>query len=164
MRISAICAMSENHVIGKNNQLPWHLPADLMHFKKITLGNPIVMGRKTYESIGQPLPGRCNVVITSNMDYHAPGCVVVHSIKEALTTTKDNDEIFIIGGASLYQEMLPLTQRLYITLIHQQIEGDTFFPEFNKAEWQEIECVDHDVDAKNNYPYSFIILDRIRSS
>src|SRR6185503_6189733 len=107
---NAIFAMSENRVIGKNNQLPWHLPADLKHFKKVTLGKPILMGRKTYESIGRPLPGRCNVVITRDANYQAPGCVVVNSIEKALTATKENNEIFIIGGALLYQEALPFTQ------------------------------------------------------
>jgi dihydrofolate reductase len=163
MRISAICAMSENRVIGKNNQLPWHLPADLNHFKKITSGNPILMGRKTYESIGRPLPNRDNIIITSHADYHAPGCIIVHSIKEALTMTKKNNEIFVIGGASLYQEMLPFTQRLYLTLIHQHIEGDVFFPELNKEEWQEVECINHAADEKNNYSFSFIILDRVNA-
>ena len=160
MRISAICAMSENHVIGKNNQLPWHLPADLAHFKKITWGKPILMGRKTYESIGRPLPGRCNVIITSNNDYQAAGCIIVHSIEQALEATKENDEIFIIGGALLYQKTLPLIQRLYVTLIHQHIEGDTFFPELKQEEWQEVERMDHDADS-NSFSYSFIVLDRI---
>ncbi len=161
MRISAICAMSENHVIGKNNRLPWHLPADLAHFKKITWGKPILMGRKTYESIGRPLPGRCNVVITSNKDYQAAGCVIVHSVEQALEATKDSDEIFIIGGALLYQRTLPLIQRLYVTLIHQHIEGDTFFPELKREEWQEVGRTDHDADSNGAFSYSFIVLDRI---
>lgn len=162
MRISAICAMSENHVIGKNNQLPWHLPADLAHFKKITMGNPILMGRKTYESIGKPLPGRCNIIMTHHVDYQAPGCIVVSSLEKALAAAaKESDELFIIGGATLFQELLPITQKLYITLIHQQIEGDTFFPAFDKKEWKEIERTDHLADEKNKYAYSFIIFDRV---
>jgi dihydrofolate reductase len=164
MRISAICAMSENRAIGKDNKLPWHLPADLKHFKNITMGKPVLMGRKTYESIGRPLPGRCNIVMTHHADYQAPGCVVVQSIEEALAASKDHDELFIIGGATLYQEMLPQTQRIYMTLIHQQIDGDTFFPALNSHEWQQVECIDHPEDAANPYRYSFIIFDRIESS
>lgn len=160
MRISAIFAMSENRVIGKNNQLPWHLPADLKHFKQITMGNPILMGRKTYESIGKPLPGRCNIVITRDTNYQAPGCVVVNSVESALAAVKDNDEIFIIGGALLYQETLPLTQRLYMTLIHHSFDGDTFFPALNENEWQEVERTDHPADENNKYSYSFVTLDR----
>lgn len=160
MLIATIFAMSENRVIGKNNQLPWHLPADLKHFKKVTLGKPILMGRKTYESIGRPLPERCNVVITKDSDYQAPGCVVVNSIEKALAVTKESDEIFVIGGALLYQEMLPLTQRLYMTIIHQQFEGDAFFPELNKNEWHEVERLNHSEDAENKHSYSFLILDR----
>jgi len=160
MLISAIFAMSENRVIGKNNQLPWHLPADLKHFKKITLGKPILMGRKTYESIGRPLPGRCNVIITKDIDYQAPGCVVVNSIEQALATTKESDEIFVMGGALLYQAMLPLIQRLYMTIIHQPFDGDTFFPLLNQDDWQEIERVDYTKDSENPHPYSFFILDR----
>ncbi len=161
MLISAIFAMSENRVIGKNNQLPWHLPADLTHFKTITMGKPILMGRKTYESIGKPLPGRCNIVITREKGYHALGCIVVHSIEKALEAAHESNEIFIIGGALLYQAMLPLTQRLYMTLIHQPFEGDTFFPELNKKEWLEIERIDHPKEAENGYSYSFVMLERI---
>ncbi len=162
MRISAIIAMSTNRVIGKNNQLPWHLPADLKHFKKITLGKPILMGRKTYESIGRPLPGRCNIVISRDLQFQAPGCIVAHSIESALTTASEqkSEEIFIIGGALLFQETLPLTQRLYLTVIHQDIPGDTYFPELNLAEWQEVERLDHAPDKENNYSYSFKVLDR----
>lgn len=164
MRISAICAMSENRVIGKNNQLPWHLPADLARFKKITWGHPILMGRKTHESIGRPLPGRSNVIITRNKEYKASGCIIVHSIQQAFEATKESDEIFIIGGALLYQETLPFIQRLYITQIHQQIEGDAFFPELKKEEWQEVERVDYDADINEPYSYSFIVLDRALST
>lgn len=160
MLISAIFAMSENRIIGKNNQLPWHLPADLKHFKKVTFGKPILMGRKTYESIGKPLPGRCNVVITKESNYQAPGCVVVNSIEQALTATKESAEIFVMGGALLYHAMLPLVQRLYMTIIHQSFEGDTFFPAFNQDDWKEIERIDNAKDSENPYSYSFFILDR----
>jgi dihydrofolate reductase len=162
MRISAIIAMSTNRVIGKNNQLPWHLPADLKHFKKITLGKPILMGRKTYESIGRPLPGRCNIVISRDKKFQAPGCILAHSIESALTIASEqrSEEIFIIGGALLFQETLPITQRLYLTVIHHEIQGDTYFPELNLAEWQEVKCLDHTPDKENNYSYSFKVLDR----
>jgi dihydrofolate reductase len=160
MLISAIVAMSENRVIGKNNQLPWHLPADLKHFKKITLGKPILMGRKTYESLGRPLPGRCNIIITRDSHYQAPGCIVVHSLEKAFEAAKESKEIFIIGGALLFQETLPLIQRLYMTLIHHAFEGDTFFPELNKNEWQEIERIDCAEDTENKYSYSFFILEK----
>jgi dihydrofolate reductase len=160
MRISAICAMSENRVIGCNNKLPWHLPADLRHFKKLTLGKPILLGRKTYESIGRPLPDRCNVVITRDMDFKAPGCVVVNSIEHALDAVAYSEEVFIVGGSLLYQQTLSLTQRLYVTIIHQDFEGDTFFPDTDPQEWKEIEHVNYSADAENPYPYSFIVLDR----
>lgn len=160
MLISAICAMSENRVIGNHNQLPWHLPADLRHFKKITLGKPILLGRKTYESIGRPLPDRCNVVITRDTHFQAPGCVVVNSIEHALDAVGYSEEVFIIGGALLYHQTLSLTQRLYMTLIHHHFDGDTFFPDINTHEWSEVERVDCQVDAENLYPYSFIVMDR----
>ncbi len=161
MRISAIVAMSENRVIGKNNQLPWYLPADLKHFKKVTMGKPILMGRKTYESIGRPLPGRSNIVITRDTHYVAPGCVIVHSIEQALEVARGSDEVFLIGGALLFQEMLPMTHRLYMTLIHQSIEGDVFFPEINAKEWEEKEHTHCEQDTENKYSYSFLIFDRV---
>jgi dihydrofolate reductase len=160
MRISAICAMSENRVIGNQNKLPWHLPADLQHFKKVTLGKPILLGRKTYESIGRPLPDRCNVVITRDMQFQAPGCLVVNSIEHALKAVAYSDEVFIIGGALLYHQTLAMTQRLYLTLIHQDFEGDTFFPDISLQEWAETERIHHEADDKNPYAYSFIVLDK----
>ena len=160
MFISAICAMSENRVIGNNNQLPWHLPADLRHFKKITTGKPILLGRNTYESIGHALPNRCNVVITRDTTFTAPGCVVANSIETALEAVAYSDELFVIGGEILYHQMLSKIQRIYLTIIHHIFEGDAFFPELNPTEWLEVERIDHSVDAENIYPYSFIILDR----
>jgi dihydrofolate reductase len=160
MLISAIVAMSENRVIGKNNQLPWHLPADLQHFKKITMDKPILMGRKTFQSIGRVLPGRCNVIITRDENLQAPGAVVANSIETALSSVGYSSEIFFIGGAALFQQILPKVQRLYITIIHHQFEGDVFFPELNPLEWVEIEKKFHKADAENIYSYSFIVLDR----
>lgn len=161
MLISAIVAMAENRVIGAQNKLPWHLPADLSHFKAVTMGKPILMGRRTYDSIGRALPGRCNVIITRNPDFQAPGCVVANSIECALESVAYSDEVFIIGGALLYEHMLSRIQRLYITQIHQQFDGDAFFPELAPAEWKRISCEEHLADAKNPYPYSFTVLERI---
>lgn len=160
MRISAIVAISENRAIGLNNQLPWHLPADLKHFKKITLGHPILMGRKTYESIGKPLPGRCNVVITRDVDFVAPGCVVANSVDTALSSAGYSNEVFVIGGAALFQQMLPMTKRIYLTVIHHFFEGDVFFPKLNMDEWVERKREDFQADEINKYDYSFIMLEK----
>lgn len=160
MRIAAIFAMSENRVIGKDNQLPWHLPADLQHFKALTMGKPILLGRKTYESIGRPLPGRCNLVMSRDVQFQAPGCVVVNSLETALLAAGYSDEIMVIGGAVLYQHLLPRTQRLYMTIIHHEFEGDAYFPVLDMSEWEEVSHVDHDADEENKYSYSFITLDR----
>lgn len=160
MRISAIVAIAENRAIGLNNQLPWHMPADLKHFKKITLGSPILMGRKTYESIGRPLPGRCNVVITRDADFVAPGCVVVNSIETALSSVGYSNEVFVIGGSALFQQMLPMIERLFLTVIHHAFHGDVFFPEINFNEWHEVSREDHEADEENKYSYSFIVLEK----
>lgn len=160
MRISAIFAMSQNRVIGHHNQLPWHLPADLRHFKKMTLGKPILMGRKTYQSIGRALPGRCNIVVSQALNFQAPGCWVVNSIEAALSRVADQDEVLVMGGAALYTAMLPQTERLYMTLIHHEFTGDAFFPMFNTSEWRETERQDFSADHENPYSYSFITLDR----
>lgn len=161
MRISAIAAMSENRVIGNDNQLPWHLPADLKYFKKITQGSPILMGRKTYESIGRPLPNRKNIVITRDTGFEAPGCTVVNSIDTAFAMLSEQEEVFVIGGAMLYQQILPRIQRLYLTIIHHNFSGDAYFPEINLSEWKEVSCEDHAADQENQYAYSFFVYDRI---
>jgi dihydrofolate reductase len=160
MLIAAIAAMSVNRVIGKNNQLPWHLPADLQHFKKITFGKPVLMGRKTFESIGRPLPGRQNIVITRNSEWTAPGCHVVNSVEAALLAAGECDEVFVIGGAMLYQQMLPQIQRLYLTVVEEDFEGDAFFPELNWDEWREVECERHVKDEKNQFAYRFLRLEK----
>lgn len=160
MIISAIVAMSENRVIGVNNQLPWHLPADLRYFKKITLGKPMIMGRKTFESIGKILPGRLNIIITRDQNYSVEGARVVHSLEDALKLA-DQNEMVIIGGAQLFNEALSKIQRLYLTLIHAQIEGDAFFPIINMNHWKEVSREDHFKDEKNGYDYSFIVLEKI---
>lgn len=163
-RLAAIAAMDENRVIGANNQLPWHLPADLQHFKALTTGHPILMGRKTYESIGRPLPNRLNIIMTRDTNYQAAGCEVVHSITAALVVAKEQQakEIFIIGGAEIYQQLMPHTQRIYLTIVHHAFTGDTFFPAIDMSIWQEIQRERHEADTNNLYAYTFITLDKIR--
>ena len=160
-RIAIVVAMDTHGVIGRDNGLPWHLPADLQHFKKTTMGKPILMGRKTHESIGRPLPGRTNIVITRDAGYRAEGCVVVNSIDAALEAAGEQDEIMVIGGAEFYRQVLPRTDTIYLTRIHETFTGDTFFPELYEADWREVECSDHSADAKNPHDYSFIRLDRM---
>ncbi|MEH7109445.1 dihydrofolate reductase [Bacillus sp. JJ1764] len=159
--ISYIVAMDENRVIGKENQLPWHLPEDLKFFKRVTMGHPIAMGRKTHESIGRILPGRENMVITRQAELECEGCTVFHSIEEFLTASKGReDEIFVIGGAEIFKELFPYADRLYITKIHEKFDGDTFFPEFNWEEWKLISSEKGKTDEKNPYKYEFSIYDR----
>jgi dihydrofolate reductase len=136
-RICLIAALAANRVIGRNNALPWHLPADLKRFKALTMGHPVVMGRKTHESIGKALPGRRNLVITRNRGYSAPGCEIVHSLDEVIAACRGAEEIFIIGGAELYRESLPRAHRLEFTEILAEFEGDATFPDFSPAQWRE---------------------------
>lgn len=158
--ISLIWAMSENRVIGRDNQLPWQLPADLKHFKALTLGKPIVMGRKTWESLPGLLPERPHIVVTRDADYRADGCLVVHSVDEAIARLKGVEEVMVVGGAAIYAAVLPRATRLYLTLVHAEVEGDTYFPELDLSQWCEIEREPHMADEKNSYPYSFIKLER----
>jgi dihydrofolate reductase len=158
--IAIIAAMAENRVIGRNNALPWHLPEDLKRFKRLTLGHAVIMGRRNYESIGRPLPGRRNIVVTRRPDYEAPGCVVVHSPAEALAAAEDDEEIFVIGGAELYAQFLPSAHRLYLTLVHAEVDGDTLFPAFDWSDWQETARETHPPDARHPYAYSFLVLER----
>jgi len=161
MTISIIVAIANNWVIGCKNALPWHLPSDMRHFHQLTMGKPVIMGQKTFESIGKPLPGRTNIIITFDKSYTAPGCIVAHSIEESLATAKNSDEVMIIGGASIYKQFLPLANRLYLTLIEADIEGaDAFFPEFDYSDWNEIERVKNESDKENQYPYTFLTLER----
>jgi len=160
MIISLVVAMDRNRLIGRNQQLPWHLPADLRHFKEITMGKPILMGRKTWESIGRPLPGRTNVVVTATADFQAPGCIVTHSVEDALAAVGEDSEVMVIGGAHLYRQLLPRADRIYLTLVDYAFAGDTWFPELDEREWKEIHRQDHDSDQKNRYRYSFVQLQR----
>ncbi|HDO1383050.1 TPA: type 3 dihydrofolate reductase [Aeromonas veronii] len=157
MKISMIAAMAHDRVIGKDNQMPWHLPADLAHFKRVTLGKPVLMGRKTFESIGRPLPGRRNLVISRNPGYQAEGIEVVRSVEAALALLAGSsvEELMVIGGGHLYAEMLPSADCLYLTQIDLAVEGDTRFPAFDDGQWQRIECESHPADEKNPHPYSF---------
>lgn len=159
MSISIIVAMTQNRVIGLNNTLPWHISADLKRFKQITMGHPIVMGRKTYDSIGRPLPGRTNIIITKNKELKINGCNVVNTIKEAILIFPC-DEIFIIGGSSIYEEVLPIANKIYMTLIKDEFVGDTWFPEWKKEEWVEADRIDIDDDRESNVRYSFLTLER----
>lgn len=161
MRVSFIVAMAENRVIGRDNQLPWQLSADLKHFKALTMGKPVIMGRKTWESIGRPLPGRTNIVVTRDPRYTADGCVVVHSIDAALQACSGSEEVMVIGGAEFYRQVLPEASTLYLTLVHDEFEGDAFFPELDRREWREIEREDFESDDKNPHAYSFIRLERV---
>jgi dihydrofolate reductase len=159
--ISFIVAMDENRVIGKDNQLPWRLPEDLKFFKRVTMGHPIAMGRKTHESIGRVLPGRENIVITRQADYLSEGCTVFHSVEDFVKDSKNqSDEIFVIGGAEIFKETFAYTDRLYITLIHEEFAGDTYFPEFDLNKWKLMSSEKGIKDDKNPYDYEFLIYER----
>ncbi|MBX9996073.1 dihydrofolate reductase [Priestia aryabhattai] len=161
MVISFIFAMDKNRLIGKGNSLPWHLPADLKFFKQVTTGHPVVMGRKTHESIGKPLPGRENIILTRNISYDAKGCTVLNSISAIEEMgKKEKKEIFIIGGAEIYKLAFPIADRLYITTIDEEFEGDTYFPEFNESEWRLVSREKGLKDEKNPYDYYFTIYER----
>jgi len=161
MKISLIVAMASNRVIGLNNQMPWHLSADLKRFKKITLGSPIVMGRKTFESIGRPLPGRTNIIISRNPIYKQQGCLVVNDVETGLRMgCQIANEIFVIGGSELYEALLPVADTLYITLINKQFPGDTLFPKIDANHWTETEREDISNDPDVSFSYSFLKLVR----
>lgn len=164
MHLSAITAMGQNNVIGKNNALPWRLPADMRFFKKTTMGHPVIMGRKTYESFKKALPGRTNIVITRQKDYTLPDAEVVHDLPAAIARAKelDEEEAFVLGGAQIYEQCLSLLDRLYLTRIYEDFEGDTFFPHFNLSEWELIGIEPHEPDEKNAYFYAFQLWERKR--
>ncbi len=155
MKISVIAAMSENRVIGRDGALPWHLPTDLARFKSITTGHTVIMGRKTFESVGQPLPNRRTIVITRNNDYQCAGVFIAHSLDEALDHAAREDEIFILGGEAVYQMALSRADCLYLTIIHATIEGDTYFPTFDFDDWKLVEDERHEADDRHAYAFSF---------
>lgn len=160
-KISMIAAMADNRVIGIRNELPWRLPADMKWFRQHTLGKPIIMGRKTYDSFGgKSLPQRHNIVVTHDKDYQAEDASIVHSIEQAIELAGDVAEIMVIGGASFYAQMLDKADRLYLTYVHTRVEGDAWFPEFDINLWQEQERHEHQPDEKNPHSYSFVILDK----
>ncbi len=168
MTISLIAALTENRVIGKNNDLPWHLPDDMKYFMQTTKGHPVIMGRKNYDSIPEkfrPLPSRTNIVVTRQRDFVADGCIVVHSLEEALdeATNIVTDEIFIIGGAEIYRQGMPKADKLYLTEILATLDGDTYFPEFDTRSWKEVSRLHHPKDDRHRYAFDFVVYEKINS-
>jgi len=160
MIISLIAAMDKNRVIGNKGKLPWNLPADMKFFRDKTRGKPVIMGRKTYESIGKPLPDRKNIIITHDNEYKAD-CTIVHSADEAVIAADNVEEVMVIGGSQIYKEFFPKANRIYLTKIDAEFEGDTYFPEFKIEEWKEVSYEDHERDAENPFDYAFVVLERI---
>ncbi|GAB3954231.1 type 3 dihydrofolate reductase [Spirosoma harenae] len=158
MKISLIAAVAENGVIGRDNDMPWHLPDDFGFFKRKTSHHPIIMGRKSLEALGKPLPNRTNIVITRNPDFQADGVTVVNTLDEAITKAKsiNQDEIFVIGGGEIYKMAMPVATTLYLTEIHQAYEGDAYFPAFNKSEWQEVSRRPHSADERHAVAFDFV--------
>lgn len=156
MRISIIAAMAQNRVIGRKGTMPWDLPEDRRRFREITWGHPVIMGRKTFESIGRPLPGRKNIVLTRQPEFRAEGCLVLHDMQSALDACAGSDELFIIGGGELYREALPLAERIYLTVVHGEVEGDVLFPELPAGEFREVERR----EVRDALPCDFVIYER----
>jgi dihydrofolate reductase len=162
--VSFVVAMARNHVIGRDNALPWRLPEDLQHFKAVTWGKPILMGRKTYESIGKALPGRTNLVLTRDRDWKAPGVAVVHSLDEALEHVAPAPELACIGGAEVFRLLMPLASRIHLTRIDADIPGDTVFPPIDPSEWVELDSRQFGPDERNAFPVTFVTLERVRAA
>ncbi len=160
MILSSIVAVAKKNVIGGDNKLLWHLPADLKHFKNVTMDHTIIMGRKTYESIGKPLPGRKNIVVTRSEEFIAEGCTVITNLQKAIQLCEQEDEVFIIGGAEIFRQSLPAVDKIYITRIDHVFEGDVFFPELNFSEWKLVKYLKFHADEKNKYDYSFAEYER----
>ena len=160
MERSLVVAVSRNGVIGRDNKLPWKLPDDLAYFKRVTMGKPVVMGRKTWESIGRPLPGRLNVVVTHDPRYQAPGAVVVNSLEAAWKAAGDAGEVAVIGGSRIFEETLPIADRIHLTEVDAEVEGDVYFPEFDRRAWSEREVERHPADDRHQYPYRIVVLER----
>lgn len=159
---SLVVAMARNRVIGRDNALPWRLPEELAHFKRVTMGHPIVMGRRTWESIGRPLPGRQNIVVTRTPGYAAPGCTVVESLEAAWQAAGNAGEVCVIGGTTLFEETLPMADRIHLTEVEAEVAGDTWFPQFDRSQWSEREVARHPADARHAYPFRILQLDRRR--
>ena len=160
MTITIIAAVSENGVIGNNNQLIWHLPADLHHFKTVTSGHHVIMGRKTYDSVGRPLPNRTNIIVSRQRDLEIEGCLVANSLEEAIAMVKDDDQPFICGGAEIYREALDIANLMLLSRVHGSFEGDTLFPEFDKEDWIEQNRLKVESDSANKYSFSVITYKR----
>ncbi len=161
MSVSIIAAVSDNDVIGRDNDLPWRQSADLKRLKALTMGHHMLMGRRTYDSIGRPLPGRTIIVITRDSNFSTDGVLVAHSVDDALDAASLDSEIFIAGGAQIFEQSLHRADRMYITRVHAEVEGDTFFPEFDDVtEWNLVDAEHHEADEKNQYPYSFLTYER----
>ena len=155
MIVSIIVAIAENNAIGKGNQLLWRMPADLKHFKNATTGHTVIMGRKTFDSVGKPLPNRRNIIITRNTDLNIDGAEVVSSLEKAISLCDQNEEVFIVGGAEVYKMAMPITDKIYLTVIHSVFDADTFFPEIDQEIWKETEVADNKADEKNPFDYTF---------
>ncbi|HBS42349.1 MAG TPA: type 3 dihydrofolate reductase [Oceanospirillales bacterium] len=166
MKLALIVAVAQNRVIGRDNKLPWYLPNDLKYFKQTTLGKPVIMGRKTYESIGKPLPGRTNIVITRQAGYQPEGVKVVGTVEDAIKVAESvclidgQDEAMVMGGAEIYGLTLPHCERLYLTEVHADVEGDAWFPEYEKSEWKEVTREDFKAEGPNPFDYSFVVYER----
>ncbi|NOQ90403.1 MAG: type 3 dihydrofolate reductase [Gammaproteobacteria bacterium] len=161
MIISIIAAMDRNRLIGNKNRLPWHLPADFAHFKSVTMGKPIIMGRKTYESIGKPLPGRTNIVLSRNSETQFEGTICVSSFEDAVAAVPDAEEVMVIGGSTIYEMLLPQADRLYFTYVDAEFDGDAWFPEFDDKQWAEKESVLLQADEKNHFNCRFVTLEKV---
>lgn len=160
-RLSLVVAMAKNRVIGAGGRIPWHLPNELQLFKRVTMGHPIIMGRKTYESIGRLLPGRATVIVTRQADYRVPGALIAHSLDAAIAACGHEDEIFVIGGGELYREALPRADRIYLTTVEAEPAGDTYMPELDERAWRETSSEFFPADARHAYAYRFAVLDRV---
>ena len=164
LAVSLVVAMARNHVIGRDNSLPWHLPEDLRHFKTVTLGKPVLMGRRTFESIGRPLPGRTNLVLTRDTGWKSDGVIVAHSLDDALARCGAAQELAGIGGAEIFRLLLPLATRIYLTRIDADIPGDTVFPPLDYAQWVEIDNRRFSADGRNAYNMTFVTLERVQAA
>ena len=160
MKLSIIVATDEEGLIGKDNDLPWKLSADLQYFRRVTMGKALIMGRRTHESIGRALPGRKNIVITSDQEYESDGCTISFSVQQALQECENIEEVMVMGGASLYKQFLPEASTIYLTLVHARLSGDTWFPDWDKNQWQVLSEEKFSADEKNEHPYSFIVYKR----
>lgn len=160
MKVSLVAAYDRNRVIGRDNALPWRLPADMRRFRTLTTGKPVIMGRRTFESIGEPLGDRVNIVLTRDQQFVAEGVRIAYSVEGALAMCREAEEVMVIGGGEVYSRFLPIADRLYLTEIDAEFDGDTYFPVFDAAKWAEVERIEHEPDARNPYRYAFVTLER----